>query len=262
MGVLLDIEDGGEIHVTATNTEARRTAIVDELEGSDADAMLYDALVTLAAETTPIVIGAAHPSIPSVVITAMDAYPIKGCARARVELLYGIPQYTLPGTPGTDGPDTKSVRFSGEPKDYTTDPLDPGTDLTVSAPPAYAGLPDQTKTITVNKGRGVIVFTRSEPAMPLARMRTYMNKINSAVLGSSSEYAIGTVYCNVIQGDQAGDGDPIVRYEFIYDPDGFDIEYSWERPPLVVPAHDSGSRKTIAPYDSIDFSGLGLDWDD
>lgn len=261
MGVLLDIEDGGEIHITFAGITTQRVAIVDQLDGSDPDEMLYDALLTLAAEATPIVVGAAHPTIPDIVITDMHGYPIKGCARARVELVYGVVQYQLPATPGTDGPETKSCRTFSEAKDYTTDPKDSGTDLVVSAPPKYSGLPDQIKTVSIRESRTVIVFERTEPAMPTARQRTYQNRVNSVALGTGGLYPIGTVYCDVINGDKQGDGDPLVHYEFIYNADGHAVEYKWESPPLVVPAYDANSRKTIEP-DEADFTALGFDWDD
>lgn len=262
MGVVTDIQDGGELHITYTDRQARRIAVVDQLEGSDLDAMLYDAYLAVTTHSEPINIGTAHPSVPGAVCTAIDAYPINKCASARVEILYSVPTYTIPADPEDDGPATKSVRFFGEAKEYTTDPQDSGTDLVVSAPPKYASRPDQIKTVTVNESRAVIVFTRTEPVMPTLRQRTYQNKTNSVALGTGGLWPIGTIYCAVINGDKVGDLAPVVRYEFQYNADGHTVEYKWERPPLDVPEYDANSRKVLEPYGAADFTALGFDWDD
>ena len=262
MGTVIDLEDGAELHLAYNGNSARRIAIVDSLTGSDPDAMLYDAYVALTMLTEPIDFGVAHPTIPNLVVTAIDPFPIKGCGMARVEITYSNPVYTPPDDPMDDGPATKTIRFVGVPKEYTTDPQDPGTDLVVSAPPQYTSRGDQIKTITVNESRGVIVFERTEPFIPQLRMRTYQNKINSVALGSSSEWPIGTIYCAIIEAQRLGAASPRVRYEFEYNADGFNVEYKWERPPLEVAEYDAGSRKEVAPYGEADFTALGFDWDD
>jgi len=262
MATVVDIQDGGELHLSYSAQTARRIAFVQDLSGSDADAMLYDAYLALVALTASIDFGVAHPSIPSLVVTGIDIYPGKACATARCEITYGLPQYVIPANPANDGDATKTVRSFGVPREYTTEPLDPGEDLVVSAPPQYSGRPDQIKTITVNESHQVIVFERSEPAIPTLRQRTYQNKINSVALGTGGLYPIGSVYCDVIDAVRTGTGRAQVRYEFTWVEGGYDVEFKWERPPLDVSAYDSGSRKTIPPYDEVDFTALGFDWDD
>lgn len=263
MGTLVDIQDGGELHTTWNNRTTKRIAIVDELEGSDPDAMLYDAELTLAGLGTPIEIGSAHPTIPSLIVVAFDTYPLKRCATARVEIVYGLPDFFgIPPDLEDDGPDQKEIRFITQPKEYTTDPLNSSNDLVVSAPPKYSGRPDQIKTVVVNEGLEVLTFVRTEPSIPTARARTYRNKVNSVGLGTGTLYPAGTVYCNAIVGTKTGSDLPRVRYEFTVNEEGFDIEYRWERPPLDVPAYDANSRKMLTPYDEIDFTALGLNWDD
>ncbi len=268
MGFLLDIESGGELDTSITDRTVVRIATVDDLAGSDLDAMLWDAEQVLAnlGTTDPplldIVIGAAHPTIPGIVVVRLHTTPVKACSKALVEIHYGIPRFDVPLNPADDGVDHKTVRYMGQPRPTTFDPKDGTTELVVSPPPIYAGRGDQVKTITVNEAVAIITFQRTEPNAPTLRQRTHQNTLNEFALGTGI-YAIKTLYCNLIQADTADQGGIyVVRYEFLYREDGHDIEFKWERPPLDVPAYDVDSRKMLEPYKTSDFGLLGLNFND
>jgi hypothetical protein len=272
MGFLLDIEDGADLVHTFTNTTITRVANVDGLEGSDLDAMLWDALQVLAnlGTTDPplldIVLGSLHPTVPVIVVTSFDVTPVKACARARVNINYGIPRVDVPlGGAAVDGVDHKTVRYFSRIRNLTADPLD-DADFLVQPPPKYAALGaagNQIKTVPVPESNGVITFQRSEPVVPTARMRAFQGLTNSVQLPLVSPlYPVETLLCNVIQADtQDAGGLYLVRYEFLYNAKGHGVEYKWEKPPLNVPDYDADSRKT-RDYDSIDFASLGLDFSD
>ena len=278
MAILLDIESGGELRITPADIQANRIARIDQLQGSTLDAMLWDAFLllgNLSVSNPPevdIVIGAVHPTIPGIHVTNVDITPIPGCAQARADILYAVPRFDLPPGGAVDGADHKSVRYFGQPRQVTRNPRDTGSgpdfdELVVAAPANattdYSTVAGQTKTVTVNEARGVVVFERTEPVVPTARMRTFQNKVNSLALGAGSVYPIGTLYMNVIQAvtrDQGGLY--VVRYELLFNTKGHKIEFKWEVPSLPVELYDAGSRKQIEPYDEIDFTPLGLDFDD
>lgn len=266
MATVLDIEAGGTLRITAADVRTTRIARVKDLTGSDADAMLYDAYVALGAlgapQGGPIQVNTPHPSIPNVVALVFDIEPIAACGEALVEIQYGIPAYSLPPTPGSDGADHKTIRYFGQPRQYTRDPKDGVTELTVDPPAKFAGRTVQTKTVTVNRGQAVITFNRVESAAPTARARAFQNHVNVGALGGGV-YAAKTLYCNVIQADTRDQGGLyVVRYEFVYDKDGHEIEYKWERSQLEVEVYDANSRKTLEPYETADFTLLGLDFND
>lgn len=277
MGFLLDIESGADLRQTFTDLTVTRVAHVDGLQGSDLDAMLWDALQVLGnlGTTDPpledIVIGAAHPSIAGPVVTALQAFPVPDCARARVEITYAVPRFEYPPPAGGDGADTKSIRYATTPLQTTKYPVDQaagpikGDTIVCQAPPAYTGFPDQTKTISIGRSRGTVTFNRVESSIPTKRMRTYQHTVNTLHMGDIAPdgYPPGTLYCNVIQADPAAQGSNYaVRYEFLYDKDGHQIEAKWEKPPLDVPAYDANSRFDVEVIEAVDFTPLGFDWSD
>jgi len=267
---LLDIESGGELNQTFADLTTVRVAHVDGLTAGTLDSMLWDALVFLSTLNTTdppeldIVLGQVHPSIPTIVITNLAATPVPACDRVRVEITYGIPRVDFAPPAAADGTDHKSVRYFGQARRVTRDPRDGTTELTVAAPPAYFGMANQTKAITVNESLAVVLFERSERFVPTARMRTYQNTVNSVQLPLVTPlYPVGTVYCNTITADTRDQGGLyLVRYEFLYNPDGHKIEYKWERASLDVPAYDAGSRVLLEPYRAEDFAALGLNFSD
>jgi len=273
VGFLLDIEAGADLSHTLLNTTTTRIADVDQLQGSDLHAMLWDALAVLGnlsvtdPPLTDIVLGAAHPSVPGIVVTELNPTPVASCARARVEIVYARPRFEFTPPEGADGADTKMVRYFGRARQVTRDPKDGSTELTVLPPnnagTDYSNMPGQTKTITVNESLGVLTFNRTERSVPTARMRDFQNTVNVAALGTLGAYPAKTLYCNTIQADTQDQGGLyLVRYEFIYNAAGHTVEYKWERPPLNVLEYDAGSRKELEPYNTKDFSLLGLDFND
>jgi len=272
MGFLLDIEDGADLVHSFTNTTITRIAHVDDLAGSTLDAMLWDALQVLGnlGTTDPplldIVLGSAHPTVPVIVVTSFDVTPVKACARARVNINYGVLRVQVPpeGAPA-DGTDHKTVRYFSRVRNLTKDPKD-DSDFVVTPPPKYAALGaagNQVKTVGVPESNAVITFQRSEPAVPTLRSRTFQGKVNSVQLPLVSPvYLEKTLFCNVIQADtQDAGGLYLVRYEFIYNEKGHDIEYKWTKPPLDVPAYDATSR-IQREFELADFAALGLDFND
>ena len=264
MGVLIDIEDGGEVQRDFINIRVVRVAHVDQLSGSTPDAMLWDAINTAGIPA----LGDPHPSIPQVTVVNHLAVPVRGCDRARVEIEYGIPRIDPPPVSG-DGADTKSARFFSQP--VQTSVLFRGTpseeEIEVDPPAKVAATRKaQSKIVTINESRGVLVFTRTETVWPGARMRQFQNTTNSVALATGT-YPIGTLYCNVIQADTRDQAATyLVRYEFLYNAGGFNIEVRWESTGIDLTASDyagtPNSRKIITPHGAEDFNALGLDFSD
>ena len=269
MATVLDIQEGAELVTTFTNREVVRVAITDNLQGSDQDAMLYDAELALAALTPPvgpIALGESHPTIPTIVVVRMTTTPLGGSAankRARTEIEYGIPTVDVPAGGPADGDDYKEIAYIPRRRQVTKNPRD-GAELKVDPPAEYSTAKSQTKTVTIDEGIGSIVFERSEPSVPTARMRAHQNTVNDVDLpvGGPTVYPAGTLYCRTIRAVTRDQGGLYrVRYEFIYDPDGHKIEYKWEHPSLPVGDYDASSRKEIEREESA-LEDLNLDFSD
>lgn len=265
MGVLLDIEQGATLRSTFAGLETSRIAVVDALEGSDADAMLYDALLTLAAETVPIQLGSPHPTIPTITIVEMSSDPVPDCATARVELVYRTQRFDFPPGGVGDGVDFKSIRYGTRSGLTSINPKD-GSEIIATAPTVFATLGSQVKKVTIPRSVGTLIFNRIEGVHPTARMRLYTDTVNSIDLGFPVTYPAGELYCVGITADtRTQGGEYIVRYEFEHDPlRKTTIDVEWSIPGITVrpTEHDATSRFELAYKKEQNFNLLGLDFSD
>ena len=272
MAVVLDIEDGGELTITAVTTDATRIATVSELQGSTLDAMLWDAFQALAVlsipEGGPITINTPHLTIPGIVALRFTVTPTGLPAAdqtARIAIDYGIAVVGLPPDPGPDqdGADHKEIRFFSQARRVTRDPRD-DSELIVQPPAEYSTMKPQTKTVTVDDDLAIIVFERTESSVPTARARDFQGTTNVETLPPALPviYEAKTVKCRVIHANTRDAGGLYrVRYEFLHNKLGHKIEYKWENASLPVETYDANSRKEIEPNTKT-FALLGLDWSD
>ena len=268
MGVLIDIVDGAEVEVTALDVKFVRNAYVNTLQGSTKSGKLYDAVTTVGVPE----IGEAHPDVGSSICVRKVGRPQidtddQTWNAAIVECFYELPRFSAP-PPGGDGPDFKKVSVRSVPvrRSQLPDPNNPGQliDVTVDPPPGFTG-PAEIKDVVTGELEGIIQFVRAETSVPTARGRIYVNKVNAVDLPSPGNplYPAGTLLCTRCESDTNDQGvTSAVNYDFAYSPSGHLVEAKWERPGIAVNAYDANSRKRLAAYEAIDFSPLGLNFDD
>lgn len=170
----------------------------------------------------------------------------------------GSSQPEYPPVGQNDGPDIRQISFTTVETETILDKDD--NIMLVSPPPSVTNQPNLVSIATGRKVVGEIVFERTERTDPVARMRQYTNKINSASLGSGT-YAAKTVYFQGVETSGNTNDGYRCRYTFSYDSEGFTHRDAWRDPVTGVTPTDA-VYVTFDLFEEINFDPLGFNWDD
>lgn len=255
--VKLDITQGASFERAADGLRCVRVAVVTGLSGGAQD-RLYAAST---ASGLP-ALGSAHPSVPAMRLTSIEAQP-QGDSAALVRLVYRTPE----SIPGADPADPTLPRYEVGSSVVTTRTLTDaaGDPLEVSYDGAER-LEDEPRTQRVNadvmRPQTTLRVVRVESSSPAAAARDKVGKVNGSTWQSG---AAKTWLCTGIHGKSVDAGETwLVTYDFQFNPATWRRTVGFTSPRTGrVPsdASESGPElgiKTFDLYETADFSALGL----
>lgn len=265
--VTRELIESARLVETADGFSGTRAFMLEDVPGNR-EAQLYNASL----DPNIPVFGAPHPVVPEIQVTSRSFEP-RDDRIVFCQIDYEIPDEgdrSQAGSTSEPVPEDATIRIGGAVVERETNFDVNGNPLIVT----YTGTvaddegnfqvfngEEQVATVSFLVAQNVIGFSRKESFSPLRKSLAYKGYLNAQSIGI---FDAGTLLCTALDGTSDDGGRTFtVEYEFQYDPDGWDQDYSFidtrtGRPPPDVTR--SNGIATAVGYSRADFYALNLPW--
>jgi len=253
MTVVTDLVAAHSISFDGDGYTTQRIYLVDGVGGLP-ESRLYNAMTTAGIPQY----GEAHPILPDVIVTKVDAKPEGSGGQVRVTVSYSLPDPATIDTSLPDDPTPKTTTLSSNVANEKVSRDINGEFMIVT----WSGGVFSTKYVSadVQKPQLSVSFKRIESSIPKGIIANYLGKINSVPW---SGFPAKTWLCSSIDATEDKPGIFNVDYSFTYNADDWRLQVymnlTQEQIDELPPNVDTGNGFGIFDvYETADFNSLGM----